>query len=82
MIIIMSVMLFLILYFGKDFSNIIAGVFAPNVPVTDAPVAVQDGPQTNQNNTAPNRPSKSGTVVSQAYKNAAQNTLKMLANPQ
>lgn len=82
MIIIMSVMLFFILYFGKDFSDTVAGVFAPNVPVTDAPVAVQDGPQNNQNNTAPNRPSKSGTVVSQAYKKAAQNTLKMLANPQ
>jgi hypothetical protein len=82
MIIIMSVMLFLILYFGKDFSNIIAGVFAPNVPVTDAPVAVQDTPQNNQITPVPNGPSKSGTVVSQAYKTAAQNTLKMLANPQ
>ena len=82
MIIIMSVMLFLILYFGKDFSNIVAGIFAPNVPVTDAPVAVQDGPQNLQDNPVLHGPSKAGTVVSQAYKNAAQSTLKVLANPQ
>lgn len=82
-IIIMVLALVFILYYGKDFSKLVAGVFTTNTPVTDAPVAVQDGPGMGGSDVAPEpRPSKTGTVISQAYKNAAQDTLKVLSNGQ
>ena len=79
----MSLALGFILFFGKGFSQQVAGIFAPNVPVTDAVVAVQDGAdlsaQTQSDTTQP-KISKTGTVVSKAYKDAAQSLLTLISN--
>lgn len=76
-IIVMSIALFGILYFGKDVSNLMAGMFVPHVPVSDAPVAVQDDPMAAP--IQPAAPSKTGTIMAQAYKNAAQDMLQILS---
>lgn len=84
----MSVCLFLILAFGKDICWNIAGLFAPQVPVTDAQavVAVQDGPGGNPSAKTPSdgtkmMPTKTGSVVSQANQSAAQKLLPIIAAP-
>ena len=75
-IIIMSIVLFLVLVFGKELSWSIAGFFAPNVPVTDAEVVVSDMPLDGRTGAAP---SKTGTVIYTANKSAAQSLLKIIA---
>ena len=76
----MCVTLFVILYFGKNISNGIADFFAPKVPVSDqAVVAVPDGVQPSETNPPKDSPDKSGSVMNQANKNAAQNILKVLS---
>lgn len=87
-LIIMSICLFLILVFGKDICWNIAGLFAPQVPVTDeqAVVAVQDGPGSIQPQKAAEKadkpaPAKTGSVVSQANQSAAQKLLPIIAAP-
>ena len=84
-LIIMCVTLFVILYFGKNISNGVADFFAPKAPVTDqAVVAVPEAVQLGDNNLADphplkDAPDKSGAVINQANKNAAQNILKVLS---
>ncbi len=81
-LIIMCVTLFVILYFGKSISNGIADFFAPKVPVTDqAIVAVPDDIQPDKTDPPKGTPDKSGSVINQANKNAAQNILKVLSKP-
>ena len=77
-LIIMVVMLVLILCFGKNFSNGVAEFFAPNVPVSDTPsVAVSDAPSST--GTQPATPSKTGSILSNANKNAAQKMLPVIS---
>ena len=81
-IIVMSLALCFILFWGKGFSDKVAGVFAPSVPVTDA-VAVQDTnqlPAKNQPQTVQPGMTKTGTVVSKAYKDAAKSLLSLISN--
>ena len=77
-IIIMSVVLFLVLAFGKELSWSIAGFFAPNVPVTDAEIAVTDMPLEAKSEVK-SAPSKTGTVIYTANKSAAQSLLRIIA---
>ena len=83
----MCVTLFVILFFGKSISNGVADFFAPKVPVTDEPAvavpeAIQPG-ENNPNGPVPSKdmPDKTGSVINQANKNAAQNILKVLSKP-
>ena len=66
-IIIMSVALFVILYFGKGMSYDIAGFFAPSVPVTDDMAARDDAFDF------------IGSIMASASKNAAQKLLNIIA---
>lgn len=91
-IIIMSVALFVILYFGKGMSDDIAGFFAPSVPVTDdmaahAPSSSDsvddlgsdnDSKQNAVHDANPIAP-RCGTIMASASKNAAQKLLNIIA---
>lgn len=79
-IIIMVITLSAILLFGKSFSDNVAELFAPNIPVSDqnAVVPVSDSDQINAHNLQNIIPN-SATIVAQAYKNAAQSILPVLA---
>ena len=70
-VIIMSIVLFAILFFGKSMSYSIASFFAPTTAVDDTPVV--SSTQQVQG------PSKSGTVMAQANKNAAQSLLTVIS---
>ncbi|MBR4984518.1 MAG: hypothetical protein IKY83_02100 [Proteobacteria bacterium] len=72
-LIIMCVLLFGILFFGKDVSDNIAAIFAPNIPITDTPGAVPDSSATADT---------AGTVLSTANKQAAQSLLTIIAKGQ
>ena len=90
-LIIMCVTLFVILAFGQTISWKVASIFEPTVPVTDLPeskpvVPVTDSlgneldAQVDPQNTNLNRiPSKSGSVISQANRNAAQQILNIIS---
>ena len=79
-IIIMVILLSSILLFGKSFSDNVAELFAPTLPVSDqaAVIPVSDSDQINANPIQNITPS-SATIVAQAYKNAAQSILLVLA---
>ncbi|MBQ8036811.1 MAG: hypothetical protein IJ268_07460 [Proteobacteria bacterium] len=70
-LIIMCVLLFSILFFGKDVSDNIAAIFAPNIPVTDAP--------RNDTDIAVSTQKDAGDVVSSANKEAARSLLNIIA---
>lgn len=70
-LIIMCVLLFSILFFGKDISDNIAAIFAPNIPVTDAPRTEIDS--------ASSSPEDAGEVISSANKEAARSLLNIIA---
>lgn len=92
-LIIMCVTLFVILAFGQTISWKVASIFEPTVPVTDLPesrpvVPVTDTPvnalgspvdSLNQNTDLNHVPSKSGLVISQANRNAAQQILNIIS---
>lgn len=71
-VIIMSVVLFAILFFGKSMSYSIASLFAPVNANEDSPQIEGSGQQSQV-------PSKTGTVVAQANKNAAQSLLTVIS---
>lgn len=74
----MVVTLSAILLFGKSFSDNIAELFAPSLPVSDqnALIPVSDSDQIDAlQKMTPN----SATIVAQAYKTAAQSILPVLA---
>lgn len=74
-LIIMSVLLFGILFFGKDISDKIAAIFAPNIPVTDAPRAPEV-------DTSAKASTDAGAVVSTAHQEAARSILSIIAKGQ
>lgn len=79
-IIVMSIALVCILYFGNDVSDQIAEMFVPKAPVTDdiAPMAVTLDDVDASLAPAPAMTPKTGTIMNQAQKNAAQSILKIL----
>lgn len=74
-LIIMCVLLFGILFFGKDVSDNIAAIFAPNIPVTDAPREPEIDASAK---TSP----EAGAIVSSANQAAARSILSIIAKGQ
>ena len=79
-LIIMIVVLLCIVFFGQTFSDGVAGFVSPAVPVKEeAQVAVSDHPLVEPAADARPMAPQSGTVISQAFKNAAQQLIPLLA---
>lgn len=79
-LIIMCVVLFVILYFGKTISWNIATFFEPSVPVTDLPADETSSPGAAPS--MPAAPSNASTIPAQANRKAARNILNILPKGQ
>lgn len=71
----MCVLLFGILFFGKDVSDNIAAIFAPNIPVTDAP-------REPEIDASAKASPEAGAIVSSANQAAARSILSIIAKGQ
>ena len=78
-LIIMCVTLFTILVFGKTISWKVASIFEPTVPVTDTPQSQPTNAVPEDPANLPQLPSKSGIIISQANRNAAQQILTIIS---
>lgn len=85
-IIIMCVILFAILYYGKSMSEHVAKVFVPDAPQIDVPMAMSpslDEPQPSDAipDVVAGTHSHAGTFIYHAHRNAVGDLLKLLAVP-
>lgn len=83
-IIIMCVILFAILYYGKSMSERVAKVFVPDEPSVDVPVQPSESqPDVRQVSTQEpaQAQSQAGTCIYHSHKNVVADLLKILASP-
>lgn len=92
-LILMSLTLFVVIYFGKGMSYDIAGFFAPSIPVVDDmsknesiqssdaidDMGAGDDSEKNAAQHSVKNTLRCGTIIASASKNAAQNLLNILA---